>query len=185
MAQFLNPRTWIRPGFMISTDISLIPTAALNEMFASKDMYWAKPICEEYLRPMLKNSLNFGLYAENITEQSLSQDSQITVNNNPSPGMSTFIGFARCITDYTTFLYLTDVHVLPSYGGKGLGTWLIGCVQEVIEAIPHLRRSMLLTGDWKRAVPLYEKLMAMEVHEYKEGPNGKEGLAVMFGKGKE
>ena len=64
------------------------------------------------------------------------------------------------ITDYVTFAYLTDVYVLDEYQGWGLGSWLIGCVQEFFESMPHLRRSMLVTGsEW--AQRYYEKRMKM------------------------
>lgn len=31
-----------------------------------------------------------------------------------------FIGIALCITDFTTFIYLTDLYIEPSYQRKGL-----------------------------------------------------------------
>ena len=71
------------------------------------------------------------------------------------------LGFARCVTDFTTFLYLTDVWVDRACQGKGLGAWLVRCIDEVIEDMPYLRRSMLFTADWKRSVPFYEKNMGM------------------------
>lgn len=188
MTYFQQPRAWTRAGgYTVSTDASFIlpEASALNAMFASTDMFWAKVIPEEHLGSMLANSLNFGLYGKRPSEQSLPDDNATVINNNQGPHPGILIGFARCITDYTTFLYLTDVHILPLYRGKGLGAWLISCVQEAVEAIPHLRRSMLLTSDWKLAVPMYERLMNMEVYENKEGLNGREGLAVMFGMPKE
>lgn len=72
------------------------------------------------------------------------------------------IGFARVITDYVTFAYLTDVYVLPEWQGSGLGKWLIECVQGVFEGMPHLRRSMLVTGAGGPGVGFYEKAMRME-----------------------
>jgi GNAT superfamily N-acetyltransferase len=96
-----------------------------------------------------------------------------------------FIGLARCVTDFTTFVYLTDVYIDPAYQGKGLGTWLMECVQEVIESMPNLRRSMLLAGDWKRAVPFYERILGMELLENKKGEDGSgQGLAVLMRKGR-
>ena len=95
-----------------------------------------------------------------------------------------FIGIARCITDFTTFIYLTDVYIEPSSQGNGLGTWMMKCVQEVIESMPHLRRSLLFTGDWKRSVPFYEKILGMQVFESGRGEDGEgRGVAVMMRKG--
>ncbi|KIW26007.1 uncharacterized protein PV07_09137 [Cladophialophora immunda] len=72
------------------------------------------------------------------------------------------IGFARCITDRVSFLYLTDVYVQPEWQGQGLGKWLISCVQEVVEDMPYLRRSMCIVGHGKeRSMDFYGKLMKM------------------------
>lgn len=53
-------------------------------------------------------------------------------------------------------------------------------MQEVLEDMPHLRRSLLFTGDWERSVPFYERLMGMSVMDSQRG----KGLAVMEKKGK-
>lgn len=39
-------------------------------------------------------------------------------------------GFARAITDQSTFAYLADVFVLPDHRGHGLGKWLIEHIVE-------------------------------------------------------
>ena len=75
---------------------------------------------------------------------------------------SSQIGFARVITDTVTFAYLTDVYVLPEWQGSGLGKWLVDCVQEVVEGMPHLRRSMLVTGREGPAGAFYERRMRMQ-----------------------
>ncbi|OAP55903.1 hypothetical protein AYL99_10055 [Fonsecaea erecta] len=72
------------------------------------------------------------------------------------------IGFARCITDRVSLVYLTDVYVQPEWQGQGLGKWLISCVQEVIEDMPYLRRSLCIIGHGKeRSMEFYGKLMKM------------------------
>lgn len=74
------------------------------------------------------------------------------------------IGLLRLITDDVTFAYLTDVYVLPEYQGKGLGSWMLGCLNEVIKAWPHLRRMMLLTSN---NLSWYEKALgAKEFSEF-------------------
>ncbi|KAJ4172132.1 hypothetical protein NW754_007730 [Fusarium falciforme] len=166
--QQLQNRTWTKGSYLISTDRTLLPIQKLQEVFASDDLYWAKPLPADAMREMLESSLCFGLY-----EQSQSDETA-------SSSQAQFIGIARCITDYVTFIYLTDVWVDPKYQGQGLGTWLLKSIQEVIEAMPYLRRSLLFTGDWERSVPFYERLMGMEVMQ---GGNG-QGLAVMGRKGK-
>lgn len=67
------------------------------------------------------------------------------------------IGLVRMITDGVTFGYLTDVYVLPEYQGKGLGRWMLACLDEVIQAWPHLRRLLLATSG--NLLDLYRKTL--------------------------
>ena len=56
------------------------------------------------------------------------------------------VGFARVVTDRTTFAYLCDVYVLNAHRGGGLAKWMI----ETLLAHPDLqglRRFMLFTRD--------------------------------------
>ncbi|KAK6498068.1 hypothetical protein TWF506_004310 [Arthrobotrys conoides] len=165
----LKNRSWRKDQFLVSTDPSLFPINRVIEVFDSRDFYWAKPVPVEAMEEMLKSSLSFGVYEQTIPE-----------NTTDSTPESKFIGIARLITDYVTFSYLTDVWIDPAYQGKGLGSWLIRCVQEATEQMPYLRRTMLFTADWERSVPFYEKLMGMNVVETPRGG----GLAFMEVKGK-
>jgi GNAT superfamily N-acetyltransferase len=38
------------------------------------------------------------------------------------------IGFARVVTDYATLAYLSDVFIVESFRGQGLGKWLVETV---------------------------------------------------------
>jgi len=78
------------------------------------------------------------------------------------------IGFGRVITDYVSFAYLTDVYILAEHQGKGLGKWMMECLNEILRSWPGLRRTLLLTGD-PNAVRLYERTLGMEVVQ----PGGK------------
>lgn len=168
-AKSVQQKMWSKDDFFITTDPGVVNLDELNEMFDSKGMYWAKKLPERVLEEMVKNSLNFSLFHS-------SQKKDLLSTEPPK-----FIGYARCITDYVTFIYLTDVYVPPDYQGKGLGKWMVACIQELFDEMPHLRRSMLITGDWNQSVPFYEKTMKMhnigtrlesdDVHE--------QGLAVM------
>ena len=77
------------------------------------------------------------------------------------------IGFARCVTDHVTFVYLTDVYVLPAWQNQKLGKWLIQCVQEVVDGLPHLRKSMCIVSGSDDpsgkggAAKFYDRLMGM------------------------
>jgi GNAT superfamily N-acetyltransferase len=139
-------KEWRKDDFLISTNQSLLSISAINAAFATDAMYWAKPLPEETLKLMLSTSMCFGLYKtsqESFSAHNLEQ-----------------IGLARAITDHVTFVYLTDVYVLQEYQGKGLGTWLVQCVDEWIKVLEFLRRSMLVTGE-DRAEKYYESKMGM------------------------
>ncbi|KAF9698300.1 hypothetical protein EKO04_003752 [Ascochyta lentis] len=157
--QALLRRNWTRESYLISTDASLVPISELNAALATDLVYWANPLPEEVMREMLENSLCFGLY--DIKPVTAQTNSSIKTKETISEQKRKLIGFARCVTDFSTFSYLTDVYVLPSYQGEGLGKWLVGCVGEVHDAMPFLRRSMLFTGDWERSVPFYERVLGM------------------------
>lgn len=64
------------------------------------------------------------------------------------------IGFARLVTDYTTYAYLCDVFILEEYRGLGLSKWLMECVVKHPE-LQGLRRWTLATRD---AHGLYRKI---------------------------
>lgn len=163
----LQALSWTKDNFFISTDPRLFPIPEVIDVFDSDEFYWAKTMPPQAMKETLENSLSFGLYERIHPESPLSTSLK-------------FIGLARCVTDYTTFSYLTDVWVNQSYRGKGLGSWLIKCINEVLESMPHLRRTMLLTSNSGTAVPLYEKLLSMSILESRAG----EGLVVMRNKGK-
>ena len=186
-------RTWTRDGFLISTDPTLIPLTDLNTAFNSSALYWAQPLPLDVMRKMVDSSLCFGVYSptsslppeSNPTEEGEGMGAsdvmhEIATHVQPHPAprptlpnrqeSSTaapeLIGFARLITDQVTFSYLTDVYILPAWQGSGLGKWLIQCVQETLDGMPWLRKSMAIIGgaDAPQAKGLggfYEKLMGL------------------------
>lgn len=74
------------------------------------------------------------------------------------------IGLARLITDEVTFVYLTDVYILEEYQGKGLGSFLMKCVNETLSSWPELRGAFLVTGQDEGA-KFYAKRLEMEPFE--------------------
>jgi len=122
------PTEWSREGFLISTDTSRLDRALIAEFL--RGSYWASGIPREIVDRSIENALCFGLYED-----------------------SRQIGFARVITDFATFAYLSDVFVLESHRGRGLGIWLMEVVMGH-PALQNLRRWMLATRD---AHGLYEK----------------------------
>jgi GNAT superfamily N-acetyltransferase len=119
---------WRRDNYLISTDRSRLDRTVIHQFLEGS--YWARGIPREIVDRCIENSLCFGLYAG---------DHQI--------------GFARIVSDLSTFAYLADVFVLESARGRKLGVWLI----ETIMGHPQLqglRRWMLATAD---AHGLYRK----------------------------
>lgn len=66
------------------------------------------------------------------------------------------VGFARVVTDFVTFGYVTDVYVLEEFRGLGLGKWMMECLGEHTDQWPFLRRMLLFTITPK-AADLYKK----------------------------
>ena len=181
-------RTWTRDGFVISTDASMISIAALTQAFESEQLYWAKSLPEHAMREMLSNSISFGLYSptpapppaaaretattttigtspdalDGGTANGTAQSGGEEVQQSSSSSSSNLIGFARCVTDHVTLLYLTDVYIAQEWQGQGLGKWLIGCVQELVADMPCLRRTLLITGTGQLGKRFYGDLMGME-----------------------
>ncbi len=112
---------YTRGDFTISTDKARLDLAVIHGFL--KDSYWAKGIPIEVVQRSIVHSLCFGVY--HLTAQ---------------------IGFARLITDYATFAYLSDVFILETYRGQGLGKWLIECILSHPD-VQGLRRWMLATSD--------------------------------------
>ncbi|ROT36475.1 hypothetical protein SODALDRAFT_380785 [Sodiomyces alkalinus F11] len=199
VAAQLRQRQWKRDSYLISTDPSLIPMDQLMAAFDSDDFYWTDSLPEEAMREMVEQSLCFGLYrvdGQAASDAGASAEAGAEAGAGagtpgpesraqlhvPSPNTKLkLLGFARCVTDFITFLYLTDVWVDHDHQGGGLGSWLIRSVQEVVEDMPHLRRSLLFTGDWDRSVPFYERLMHMQLIDCRRESGG---LAIMERKGR-
>ncbi|KAK0629021.1 hypothetical protein B0T17DRAFT_524391 [Bombardia bombarda] len=155
-----QPRTWTRQvgdtTYMCSTDQQQIQLDALNAAFESDMIWWAKGLTTDALRRSVENSFCFGLYVRTAAggdgEREWISDMRDTSSS------YAMIGFARLVTDYVTVGYLTDVYVLQEHQGKGLGTWLMGCVNETLSAWPDLRGIVIIVGEVENA-RLYQKTL--------------------------
>jgi GNAT superfamily N-acetyltransferase len=85
--------------------------------------FWARGISRERVAKSIAHSLCFGLFHE-----------------------AAQVGFARVVTDYSTYAYLCDVYVLEAHRDKGLGKWMMAFVMEHPE-LQGLRRFQLVTRD--------------------------------------
>ena len=120
---------WHQAEYTISTDPARLDIEVIHR-FLSTESYWARGRSIGKVRRSIEHSLPFGLYRGERQ-----------------------VGFARVVTDRTTFAWIADVFVLDSERGRGLAKWLI----EVILAHPelqNLRRWILATRD---AHELYRK----------------------------
>ncbi len=82
------------------------------------------------MKKSIEHSLNFGVYKEGKQ-----------------------VGFARVITDYATYAYISDVFILEDYRRLGLSKWLMQVIADHPE-LQGLRRWSLHTRD---AHELYRK----------------------------
>ncbi|HEY6161635.1 MAG TPA: GNAT family N-acetyltransferase [Bacteroidia bacterium] len=117
------------PGYSVSTDKALLNIPLIHEYLCNHS-YWAKGRTPEQVKISIENSMCFGVYRGK--EQ---------------------VGFARVITDKSTFAYLADVFILETHRGKGLSKSLMDEILRHPE-LQSLRRFMLATRD---AHALYEK----------------------------
>ena len=116
-------------NYFASTDKKLLNIPLIHD-YLSNHSYWAKGRSIEQVRISIENSMCFGVYSG-----------------------GTQVGFARVITDKSTFAYLADVFILDAHRGRGLSKLLM---EEILEHpdLQNLRRFMLATKD---AHALYEK----------------------------
>jgi len=115
-----------RAGYSISTDPARLDIDVIHRFLTAS--YWATGISRDQVSRSIAHSLCFAIYHD---------------------GSGAQVGFARVITDRTTFGYLSDVFVLEHHRGQGLARWLI----EVILDHPELqgfRRWILATRDAHR-----------------------------------
>ena len=131
--QIFPPKNFRRDHFLISTDTDKIDVKMVHS-FLDNEAYWIQGITRQAVERLLKHALCFGVY-------DCSGEGEIQ------------IGFARVITDYASFAYLSDVFILSKYRGQGLGKWLISCIL-AHPYLQDLRKWMLNTAD---AHTLYER----------------------------
>ena len=112
-----------RDGFTVSTERARLDLDAIFR-YLSEESYWAAGIARGVFERGVAGSLPFGLYAADEAQ----------------------IGYARVISDYATFAWLSDVYVLEAHRGNGLGRFLVTSVM-AHPRLQGLRRWMLSTRD--------------------------------------
>ena len=108
-------------GLTVSTDAARLDLDVIHT-FLSRS-YWAAGIPRELVHRAIEHSLCFGAYEGGRQ-----------------------VGFARVISDYATFAYVSDVFVLESQRGKGVGKRLMAAITTHPD-LQGLRRWALFTRD--------------------------------------
>jgi GNAT superfamily N-acetyltransferase len=130
--------------YEISSDRARLDIGAIHAFLTQS--YWSPGIPRATVERAIANSLCFGAFQQGAQ-----------------------VGFARVVTDRTTFAYLCDVYVLEEHRGRGLAQQLMTRVVEHPD-LQGLRRILLATRD---AHGLYAKFgfkplaapeVMMEVH---------------------
>ncbi|MFZ6818292.1 GNAT family N-acetyltransferase [Undibacterium sp. Ji22W] len=91
--------------------------------FLSTQSTWALGIPKQLVEKSIANSLCFGIYEDGAQ-----------------------IGFARVVSDFSTFAYLMDVFILPIHQGKGHSLQLVQFIMAHPE-LQGLRRFMLASSN--------------------------------------
>ena len=128
-----RPDIWRKSSFLITTDKKQLQLSRVHR-FLSQEAYWCLGIPSSIVAKSIENSICFGLYhqEENTALQ---------------------IGYARLVTDQSTFAWLCDVYIEQPYRGRGLSKWLIECIMSSCY-VQGLRRICLAS---KNAHDLYQK----------------------------
>lgn len=109
---------WRRDGYVISTDPARLDRAVIWEFL--RDSYWASGLTRETVERSVDHALSFGLFSDTGDQ----------------------VGFARAVTDYARFAWISDVFVLDAHRGAGLGVWLV----ETVLSHPDLAHARVMLG---------------------------------------
>jgi GNAT superfamily N-acetyltransferase len=109
-------------GYTIVTGFDSMDFAAVHACLTRS--YWSPGVPREVVERAAANSMCFGIFHEQAGQ----------------------VGFARVVSDKTTFAYLADVFVLEAHRGKGLSKWLVQTIQAHPD-LQGLRRFLLATRD--------------------------------------
>jgi GNAT superfamily N-acetyltransferase len=120
---------WERGSATVSTDRDRLDLVVVHEFLTTA--YWSPGVSAETVRRSAEHSIPFGVYERNRQ-----------------------VGFARVISDQTTFAYLADVFVVPESRGQGLARFLLECILAHPD-LQQVRRWALFTRD---AHGLYERV---------------------------
>lgn len=106
---------------IVTTDTSQFDLGVIHGFLSTA--YWSRGIPRDVVERAIRNSLCFGAFDDGRQ-----------------------VGFARVITDRATYAYVSDVFVLQSHRGRGVGKRLMAAIMAHPE-LQGLRRWTLFTRD--------------------------------------
>jgi GNAT superfamily N-acetyltransferase len=123
-------------GYTIDTAPERLDTDRIDRWLAT-DTYWAIGRSPQDMATSRANSICYGVYAPDGEQ----------------------VGFARAVTDFSTFAWVCDVYIDRAVRGVGLGTWLARSIVDDIRGrgVPRL---LLATAD---AHDIYRKAGFVEL----------------------
>ena len=118
---------WVYHNYTVTDDRSAVDLDVVHSLLSTS--YWAAGRPRELVEKAVENSLCFSVLLEGRQ-----------------------VGFARVVTDHAVFAWIADVIIDPDHRGRGLGIFLMQCIEGHPEVPPSVQ--MLRTKD---AHGLYEK----------------------------
>jgi GNAT superfamily N-acetyltransferase len=110
-------------GYQLDNDPTRLDIDKIHG-YLSNQSYWAQGRTREQVIQSIEHSFCFGLYAP----------------------QGDLVGFARVVTDWTTFAWLCDVFILDFARGLGLSKLMVQAIVQD-ERLRGVRRFMLATRD--------------------------------------
>lgn len=136
MKTIINEVVYLKKGFKVDTNKALLNLDFIYN-FLTQDSYWGKALPRQKFETSIQESICFGVYFEKKQ-----------------------IGFAKVISDKSTFAYLGDVFIDKDYRGLGLSKLLLQTVFNHPQ-LTGIRRFLLATVD---AHQLYKKFGFKELN---------------------
>lgn len=118
----MKPVTKEYNGYTFTTDAARLNVPAIHR-WLTEESYWAKGVTLKTVQSSVEHSFCYGILKDG--EQ---------------------VGFARLITDYTTFAYLADVFITAAHRGRGLSKILMQFILDT-DWVMQLRKVLLATTD--------------------------------------
>ncbi len=115
---------WFGDGYVVDDDPAVVDRALVYRWLRTDAYWWSGGLERSVFDRAVDHSLNLSARTES----------------------GTFVGFARLVTDRSTFAYLADVYVAAEHRGRGVGNLLTRTAVSH-PAVATCRRMLLVTSD--------------------------------------